>query len=411
MKRTYVYPVLLFYIILQLSCLNRSVTSESSSTDEAWNKVDSILALITEPEIPETTYSLIDFGGVGDGKTDNKAAFDRIIHECSDNGGGKIIIPPGNYLINGPIHLKSNINLHLQEGSILKFGSDPKDYLPVVLTSWEGTRLYNYSPLIYTYNQKNIVISGEGEIDGEAAETWAKWKKTQNEDKLLSRKMNDENTPLEERIFGDGHFLRPHLIQFYECENILIEGIKITDAPFWCLHTIYSKNIIIRDIKFDAQNANNDGIDPESSENILIERIEFNNNDDNIAIKAGRNLEARTLNRPSKNIVIRKCKLKGHNALAIGSEMSGGVNNVFVEDCTFEGEVMYGIYIKGNLDRGGEVRDIYVRNIEFDATKSVIMIDSYYKKEGSCCPPTFKNLSSCPNPAVRKNVDLTGEPS
>jgi len=204
--------------------------------------------------------------------------------------------------------------------------------------------------------------------------------------------MNNENVPLEERKFGEGHLLRPHLIQFYECENVLVDGIKITDSPFWCLHLIYSKNIIVRNVIYDAQNVNNDGIDPESSENILIEDIEFNNHDDNIAIKAGRDLEARTLNRPSKNIIIRNCKFGGYNAFAVGSEMSGGVNNVFVENCSFAGNVIYGIYIKGNLDRGGKVSGIYVRNIEFDATESVIMIDSYYKEEGSCCPPTFNNI-------------------
>ena len=392
MKKLHIYLITLLSIIIHLSCGNKTTQQERSNLGEAWGKMDSILVQITEPIIPEKEYYLIDFGGNGNGKIDNKAAFDSVINVCSKNGGGKIIVPPGIYFIKGPIHLKSNINLHLQEGSKLTFSSDPTDYLPIVLTSWEGTRLYNYSPFIYTFQQKNIAITGKGEIDGEASETWATWKKNQNDDKLLSRKMNNENVPMEERKFGEGHLLRPHLIQFYECENILVDGIKITDSPFWCLHLIYSKNIIVRNVIYDAQNVNNDGIDPESSENVLIENIEFSNHDDNIAIKAGRDLEARTLNRPSKNIIIRNCKFGGYNAFAVGSEMSGGVNNVFVEDCTFGGNVIYGIYLKGNLDRGGEVSDIYVRNIEFDATESVIMIDSYYKKEGSCCPPTFKNI-------------------
>jgi polygalacturonase len=190
-----------------------------------------------------------------------------------------------------------------------------------------------------------------------------------------------------------------------------VEGIKITDAPFWCLHTVYSKNITIRKVRYDAQNANNDGIDPESSENILIEDIEFNNHDDNIAIKAGRDREARTLARPSRNIVVRNCKFGGYNALAIGSEMSGGVNNIFVEDCSYGGEVIYGIYIKGNLDRGGEVRDVYVRNIEFDVTRSVIMIDSYYKMQGSCCPPSFRNIfieNVTGKSAIDEGISLSG---
>ena len=392
MKKLHIYLITLLSIIIHLSCGNKTTQQEKSSTGEAWGKMDSILVQITEPIIPGEEYFLTDFGGKGDGISDNKAAFDSVINVCSNNGGGKIIVPSGVFFVKGPIHLKSNINLHLQEGSKLIFSSDPADYLPTVLTSWEGTRLYNYSPFIYTFQQKNIAITGKGEIDGEASETWATWKKNQNNDKLLSRKMNNENVPLEERKFGEGHLLRPHLIQFYECENVLVDGIKITDSPFWCLHLIYSKNIIVRNVIYDAQNVNNDGIDPESSENILIEDIEFNNHDDNIAIKAGRDLEARTLNRPSKNIIIRNCKFGGYNAFAVGSEMSGGVNNVFVENCSFAGNVIYGIYIKGNLDRGGKVSGIYVRNIEFDATESVIMIDSYYKEEGSCCPPTFNNI-------------------
>lgn len=357
-----------------------------------WDKVDSILNLITEPVIQDNNFNLLDFGGIGDGESDNINAFNEIMAHCIDNGGGKIIVPEGNYFMKGPLHLESNINLHLEEGARLFFSSDPKDYLPNVLTSWEGTRLYNYSPLIYAINKKNIIISGKGEIDGEASETWSPWKKIQNPDKLLSRKMNNTNVPLEERIFGEGHFLRPHMLQFYECENVLIEDILITDSPFWCIHLIFSKNIIVRNVRYDAQNPNNDGIDVESSENVLIENIEFSNMDDNIAIKSGRDLEARTLKRESKNILIRNCNFKGLNSFAVGSEMSGGVNNVFIEDCGFAGDVVYGIYLKGNKDRGGLVENIYVRNVEFQNARSAILIDSDYKNEGEGYPPTFRNI-------------------
>ncbi len=376
----------------QCAVLGISIPKKDKKQEKGWQKMDAVLKLISEPVFPDKDFNLADFGAKGDGIFNNKPVFDSIISVCSKNGGGRVVVPAGTFFIGGPIHLKSNINLCLQKGSKLTFSNNPKDYLPVVLTSWEGTRLYNYSPFIYTFQQKNIAITGEGEIDGEASETWHKWKKKQEADKLLTRKMNNENIPVEQRIFGEGHWLRPHLIQFYECENILIDGIKITDSPFWCIHPIFSKNIIVRNVKYDAQNYNNDGVDPESSENVLIENIDFNNQDDNIAIKAGRDLEARTLNRPSKNMVIRNCRFGGYNAFAIGSEMSGGVNNVFVENCSYSGNVIYGIYLKGNLDRGGEVSDIYVRNIEFDATESAILIDSYYKEEGSCCPPLFKNI-------------------
>ncbi len=359
---------------------------------DPWSMAERIVASISEPDIPDRVFRLTDYGGSGDGITDNREAFVRAFAACSQAGGGRLVVGPGDYLVNGPLHLTSHLELHLEEGARIFFGSDPEDYLPVVLTSWEGTRCYNYSPFIYAFEATDVAITGKGEIDGEGAEPWNGWKEFQGADQRLLRSMNNENVPLEERVFGGGHYLRPHLIQFYGCERILVEGVTITDAPFWCVHTVYSRDITIRGVTYDAHNLNNDGIDPESSENVLIEDITFNNRDDNIAIKAGRDLEARTLGIPSRNIVVRNCRFRGHNAIAVGSEMSGGVYNVYVEDCTFAGKVMYGFYLKGNRDRGGEVRNIYGRNIEFDTTRSAIIIDSNYKSEGSCCPPLFKNV-------------------
>lgn len=378
-----------------------------------WDRADEIVSQISLPLIPDNVFKLSAFGGNGDGVSDNKVAFDRIISECLAQGGGKIVVEAGTYLIKGPIHLSSNMNLHLEEGARLVFGNRPEDYLPVVLTSWEGTRAYNYSPFIYAKGASNVAISGKGEIDGNASDSWSTWKHLQDPDKKVIRAMNNEAVPLEERVFGAGHFLRPHLIQFYECENILVEDVKISDSPFWCLHFVFSKEITVRRISYEAFNYNNDGIDPESSENVLIEGVVFGNGDDNIAIKAGRDLEARSLNRPSKNIVVRNCLFSGYNAIAVGSEMSGGVNNVFVEDCSYGGEVIYGFYLKGNRDRGGMVHDIYARNIVFDTTKAAIIIDSDYKKQGSCCPPRFKNIyieNVRANYASNYGIYLNGSP-
>ncbi len=360
--------------------------------DDPWIRADRIVEQIQLPLFPGGIFSLSGNGAIGDSITDNKPVFDRVIAACAEAGGGTIVVEPGCYLVNGPIHLKSNMNLHLQEGARLLFGNNPAFYLPVVLTSWEGTRCYNYSPFIYAFRARNVAITGKGEIDGDGRVSWNAWKELQEEDLRLIRKMNNGNVALEERIFGEGHYLRPHLVQFYESENILVEDVKISDSPFWCLHFIYSKNITVRGLSYDAYNFNNDGIDPESSENVLIENVQFGNGDDNIAIKAGRDLEARTLDIPSRNIVVRNCKFSGYNALAVGSEMSGGVHDVYVENCAWTGKVIYGIYLKGNRDRGGSVHDIYVRNIEFDTTRATIIIDSDYKNQGSCCPPLFKNI-------------------
>ncbi|RPI43690.1 MAG: hypothetical protein EHM46_03750, partial [Bacteroidetes bacterium] len=360
--------------------------------EDPWIRVAGITGQISVPQFPDKDYLLDDFGGKGDGLTDNHVAFERAVRSCHENGGGRVVVGPGDYLVNGPIHLRDTVNLHLEEGARIFFGSEPADYLPNVLTSWEGTRLYNYSPFIYAFRIRNAAITGKGEIDGEASGTWNNWKALQGADQVLLRKMNNTDVPPDHRIFGEGHFLRPHLVQFYGCENVLIEGVKITDSPFWCLHFVFSRNITVRGVRFEAFNFNNDGIDPESSENVLIEDITFNNRDDNVAIKAGRDLEARKLGRPSRNIVVRNCRFRGHNAIAVGSEMSGGVHDVYVEDCSFAGRVEYGFYLKGNRDRGGTVHDIYARNLTFDTTRSTVIIDSDYKNEGSCCPPVFKNI-------------------
>lgn len=388
MSKICFYLVLLNGVLLLRGC---DPSSHRASIDP-WARADEIVSQIATPQIPAARFRLADFGGIGDGVTNNKQAFDSIIEACDAAGGGTIDVEPGIFLVNGPIHLKSHMNLHLDEGAKLLFGNNPADYLPVVLTSWEGTRCYNYSPFIYTYQATDVAITGRGEIDGNGAGQWNSWKQLQDPDKKRIRKMNNESVPLEERLFGEGHFLRPHLVQFYESENILVEDVKITDSPFWCLHFVFSKNIIVRGLTYEAFNFNNDGIDPESSENILIQGVIFNNGDDNIAIKAGRDLEARTLGISSRNIVVRDCQFNGYNALAIGSEMSGGVHDVYVENCTYAGKVIYGFYLKGNLDRGGSVHDIYARHITFDTTRSVIIIDSDYKNQGECCPPLFKNI-------------------
>lgn len=402
--------IILFAILVLLSGCQGMLKQK---TEDPWLKADQIVEQIQLPAIPDRKFMLAEFGGIGDGTFDNKPVFDSIIKACSEAGGGSIRVETGTYLVNGPIHLKSNINLHIEKGAKLLFGSDPVDYLPVILTSWEGTRCYNYSPFIYAFHVRNVSITGEGEIDGNGQDTWNNWKHLQDEDKKLIRKMNNSATPLKQRIFGEGHFLRPHLIQFYESENILVEDLKISDAPFWCLHFVYSKNITVRGLSYEAYNFNNDGIDPESSENVLIEDVSFGNGDDNIAIKAGRDLEARTLGRPSKNIVVRNCRFNGYNAIAVGSEMSGGVQDVYVEDCTYGGKVIYGFYLKGNRDRGGSVQDIYARNIRFDTTRAAIMIDSDYKNQGTCCPPLFKNIfieNITSNHAIDYGIFLKGSP-
>lgn len=344
--------------------------------------IQRIISQISEPEIPPNTIKITDFASVVELAKNSKPAINQAIKELKSKGGGKLVFPSGKYLINGPIHLISDMELHLEEGANLRFGSNYEDYLPVVKTSWEGTFLYNYSPFIYAYKCTNIAITGLGSIDGEASETWSTWHGKQKPDQLLSREMNHSNSPIEDRIFGQGHFLRPQLIQFFDCSKIKVSDVKLEDSPFWCLHLLRCENVTVRGVRYDAQNKNNDGIDPEYSKNVLIENIHFNNSDDNIAIKAGRDHEGRGSRYRSENIVARNCHFKGLHALVIGSEMSAGVENVFVSDCDFAGKLKRGVYLKSNPDRGGFIRNIFLDNIAFGEVEDCIYITSFYHNEG-----------------------------
>ncbi|PKB15460.1 glycoside hydrolase family 28 protein [Flavobacterium sp. 5] len=383
---------LLILFFISLSCL-------AQKNDFPSDKVDEIIKRIQLPIIPSYKIEVTKLGAKGDSISNSKPAFDKAMALCKKNNGGTIIVPKGVYTLNGPINFVSNVKLHLEDGAKIRFGSNPKDY-PLVLTSWEGTILYNYSPLIYGNDVKNIAITGNGIIDGEAKNTWIKWKPLEEKDKQLSREMNHKNTPIKERVFGEGHYLRPQLIQFINSKNILLENIKLEDSPFWCVHLLKSKSITICGLKYSAHNNNNDGIDPEYSSDILIENVLFDNADDNVAIKAGRDDEGRSnSNTPSENIVIRNCEFKGLHAIVIGSEMSAGVRNVYVENSKFRGDLKRGVFIKTNSDRGGYVKDIFFNNIAFGKVEDCLYITANYHGEGSGLFPSkvsdvsFSNIS------------------
>ncbi|MDA3614103.1 glycoside hydrolase family 28 protein [Polluticaenibacter yanchengensis] len=381
------------YLLMLLTAFSAlCIESFARKDEERIAKRDSILKNIVPPSFPDNHFVVTKFGAVGDSLKNSKPAFDKAMAAAKKKNGGKVIVPPGVYILNGPIHFVSNVNLELQKGATLVFGTDAKDYLPVVFTSWEGTMLYNYSPFIYGYQLENIAITGEGVIDGNAKESFNTWHGLQKESQLRSRKMNHENTPFNERIFGEGYYLRPHLIQFFECRNILIEGITIKNAPFWCVHLLKSENITARRVKFDAYNKNNDGFDPEYSKNVLIEDIDFNNADDNVAIKAGRDYEGRRLGLITENIIIRNCRFKGLHGVVIGSEMSAGVRNVFVEDCTYGGYCKRGIYLKSNPDRGGFIKNVFINNVAFGEVEDCFFITSYYHGEGSGFETEIKDV-------------------
>ncbi len=366
-------------LVLDASTL---LAQENSWENELTSKRDSILNLITGAKISSKKINLQKLGAKADGKTDCKPAFDKAMEMALKQGGLHIIVPKGEYLVKGPIHMQSNVCIEVQQDAQIRFLANPELYLPVVDTSWEGTFLKNYSPFIYGYNLHDVAIIGKGTINGDAGSTFALWRENQKESQALSRKLNHEEVPKDERIFGEGYLLRPQLIQFYNCKNITLEDIFITNSPFWCIHLLKSQNIICRGLRYDAKLVNNDGIDPECSQDILIENVDFDNGDDNIAIKSCRDNDGWAEKMPSKNIIIRNCRFKGLHAVVLGSEMSSGIENVFVQDCTYAGYCKRGIYIKTNPDRGGYVRNLYVKNCSFDEVEDLFYATSMYAGEG-----------------------------
>lgn len=344
---------------------------------------DSILANISGAVIERSdTFDVTRFGANGDGRKDCAAAFVKAITKMNRRGGGVVNVPKGVFYIRGPINLKSNVILHLDKDAILRFDPTPSLY-PIVESSWEGTYCFNYSPMIRAYEAVNTGITGSGLIDGNAMTTFATWKPLQKSAKERSRRMNHDEVPFADRRFGEGDYLRPQLIQFYECSGVTIEGVKIINSPFWCIHLLRSENIICRGIRYDAKLINNDGIDPESSRDILIEDIFFNNGDDNIAIKSGRDNDGRNpATPPTENVVIRNCHFKGLHAVVLGSELSAGIRNVIIENCDAIGYCKRGFYLKTNPDRGGFVENVSISNCTFGNVEDLFYITASYAGEG-----------------------------
>ena len=347
-----------------------------------WSQVPAILARIVAPQFPARDFDITKFGAVADGKTDCTAAITKAIDACAEAGGGHVIIPAGEFLT-GAIHLKSNVDLHLAAtNSILKFSTDPNAYLPVVFTRFEGTELYNLSPLIYALGQSNIAVTGAGTLDGQADESnWLAWKNTSSRKQLV--KMAEDNVPVEQRQFGVSNHLRPDFIEFNRCQNILIEGVKIRRSPMWELHPLLCTNVTVRGVDIFSHGANNDGCDPESCRDVLIEKCIFDTGDDCIAIKSGRNADGRRVNVPSENLIIRDSTMRdGHGGVTIGSEISGSCSNVFVENCEMSSpNLTCALRLKSNAMRGGVLQNIFMRNVNVGLVKdSVLQIDFLYEE-------------------------------
>ena len=388
-------PALLLVALLAVAgCTNIPYTASPPVANAvSWKTADEILARIKAPTFPNRDFAITDFGAVAGGTQDCTAAIAKAIAACNAAGGGRVVVPRGEWLT-GAIHLKSNVNLYVAEGATLRFSTDPAAYLPAVFTRWEGTECMNYSPFIYAFEQENIAVTGSGTLDGQASdENWWKWARRDAKthaslagpDAAALVASGDAAMPVAQRVYGAGHFLRPNFFQPYRCKNVLIEGVHIRRSPMWEINPVLCTNVTVRNLDISSHGLNNDGCDPEASRDVLIEGCTFDTGDDCIAIKSGRNDDGRRVGVASENLVIRKCVMKdGHGGVVIGSEVAGGCRNVFAEDCVMDSPNLERVLrIKSNARRGGVLENFFLRNITVGRVAEAIVTVDFLYEEGA----------------------------
>lgn len=370
-------------------------------------EVAAILERIQAPVFPDRDFVITDFGASAG--ADATVAIRDAIRAAHASGGGRVVVPAGETFHTGAIHLLSNVNLHLGDGATLLFSTDPNDYLPAVYTRWEGVELMGYSPLIYAFEAENIAVTGKGTLDGQAAaDNWWPWKGQerrgwkpgdphQADARTKLFEMAEAGVPVEQREFADGSYLRPQFIQPYRSRNILIEGVTLLRSPMWEINPVLCNNVTVRGVTIISHGPNNDGCNPESCVDVLIEDCIFDTGDDCIAIKAGRNADGRRIAQPSENIVIRNCVMRdGHGGVVIGSEMSGGVRNVYVDNCEMSSpRLQRGLRIKTNSYRGGFVENVHMRNVRIGEVADAVFRVNFLYEEGAGGPhlPTVRGIT------------------
>nr|WP_240948062.1 glycoside hydrolase family 28 protein [Planosporangium mesophilum] len=368
--------------------------SAASAPGNPWARAAYIKAKVRRPHFPNRYVDITKFGAVGDGTTDCTEAIRRAIVACHRAGGGHVVVPGGRFLT-GPIHLLSNVDLHVTQDARVLFSTNPAAYLPAVLTRFEGVELYNYSPLIYALDQCDIAVTGTGILDGQADnQHWWPWKGNTaygwkpgdpKQDAARARlfAMAEQGVPVAQRVFGEGDYLRSSFIEPYRCRNVLIEGVTVVNSPMWEIHPTLSENVLVQDVTVNTHGPNNDGCDPESSRMVVIRGCTFDTGDDCIAIKSGRNADGRRVNVPSRDILIEDCRMRdGHGGVTIGSEMSGGVRDVFVRNCEMSSPNLdIALRFKTNSVRGGCINGFHARDITVgEVGKAVIDINFYYEE-------------------------------
>ncbi|KQU49802.1 glycoside hydrolase [Sphingomonas sp. Leaf339] len=360
---------------------------------DGWGRATAILARVRPPRFPRRQFDLRRFGATGNGQTLCTQAFADAIAACAAAGGGRLLVPAGRWLT-GAIRLLSNVELHLADDATILFSTDSGHY-PIVPTRFEGVELMNYSPLIYASDARNVAVTGRGTIDGQGAAWWSwsggshhGWREGMPSQRAARSRlfaMAEAGTPVAARRFGEGGYIRPNLMQFQRCENVLIEGVHLRDSPCWNVHPVLALNVTMRGVTVTGLGPNNDGCDPESVDGMVIEHCTFDTGDDCIAIKSGRNADGRRLNVPARDIVIRHCTMKaGHGGVVIGSEASGGVEHVFAEHCAMSSpDLWYALRFKSNAVRGGRTAHIRARDITVGQVGRAALTCDFNYEEGA----------------------------
>ncbi len=363
-----------------------------ATANNEWEYVSQIDTNTQLPALPTTDFPITQFGATSGFENDSLPSLKLAIEKAVEAGGGRVVVPPGDWYMKGPIHLKSHIQLHLEEGSHILFSPDPSDYLPVVLTRWEGTNVLTYSPMIYAANVEDVAITGNGTIDGNENSIFRKWQTQQQDDVQQLRHMGATAVPLQNRVFEEGTFLRPSLIQFFRAQRVLMDGNTVINAHHETIHLVYTEHAMLRNLKVESFFYNNNGINIDSSQWVIAAHNHLRTGDDAIVIKSGRDLDGRTVGIPSENIWIHHNNLGGEDGIGFGSEMSGGIQNVFMSDNTLANGHS-AIRFKSNLDRGGVVNNIRARDFNVAAYQNLFWFQlNYPGDQGGHVPPTFKNI-------------------
>jgi polygalacturonase len=367
--------------------LTADVGRAQPTRTDPWVEAAAILRRIVPPTFPDRTFDVTRFGALARSDVDQTAAIRAAIAACAAAGGGRVVVPAGRF-VTGPIVLRSNVNLHLQDGAVLAFSQDPRAYLPPVFTRFEGVELMNYSPFLYAFEQDNIAITGSGALDGQAdAEHWWPWRAqalAPGGGRARLFDMGARGVPVAQRVFGEGSGLRPNFIQPYRCTNVLVEGVTIVNSPMWEIHPVLCTNVTIRGVTIRSHGPNNDGCDPESCRDVLIEGCLFDTGDDCIALKSGRNDDGRRVHTPVENVIVRECEMRdGHGGVVIGSEISGGARNIFAERCRMDSPRLDRVLrFKNNAERGGVIERVAVRQITVGQVAEAIVSADFYYEEG-----------------------------